>query len=263
MNIFSKIEVQRFVQEGFIVKHHFFDASEVEIMQKETNRLLEEGTFRNVSIDEDGNPSETSQNLQLIPLYDQSRIFRALPFQEKMIHAVSELIGDPYLLRLDQIFVKPARNGLGTSWHQDNAYFNIENPLKGLAAWIAIDDANSRNGAMQLIPGLHLQKFEHRRDPFSDHHIRCNPPEEQALTIEIKAGGVIFFCYGVPHQTGPNLSERSRAGLAYHYIHQDCITEQVHRFPNRCRYMTGPKASGGKNEYGIEVENDFVAAKNG
>ena len=53
MNIFSKIQVQRFVQEGFIVKHHFFDASEVEIMQKETNRLLEEGTFRNVSIDED------------------------------------------------------------------------------------------------------------------------------------------------------------------------------------------------------------------
>ena len=149
MNIFSKIEVQRFVQEGFIVKHHFFDASEVEVMQKETNRLLEKGTFRNVSTDEDGNPSENSQNLQLIPLYDQSRIFRALPFQEKMIRAVSELIGDPYLLRLDQIFLKPARNGLGTSWHQDNAYFNIENPLKGLAAWIAIDDANSRNGAMQ------------------------------------------------------------------------------------------------------------------
>ena len=89
MNIFSKIEVQRFVQDGFIVKHHFFDASEVEVMQKETNRLLEEGTFRNVCTDEDGNPSENSQNLQLIPLYDQSRIFRALPFQEKMIRAVS------------------------------------------------------------------------------------------------------------------------------------------------------------------------------
>ena len=68
MNIFSKIEVQRFVQEGFIVKNQFFDASEVEVMQKEKNRLLEEGTFRNVSIDEDGNPSEISQNLQLIPL---------------------------------------------------------------------------------------------------------------------------------------------------------------------------------------------------
>lgn len=95
MNIFSKIEVQRFVQEGFIVKHPFFDASEVEVMQKETNRLLEEGTFRIVSTYEDGNPSETSQNLQLIPLFDQSRIFRALPFQEKMIRAVSELIGDP------------------------------------------------------------------------------------------------------------------------------------------------------------------------
>ena len=125
MNIFSKIEVQRFVQEGFIVKHQFFDALEVEVMQKETNRLLEEGTFRNVSIDEDGNPSETLQNLQLIPLYDQSRIFRALPFQEKMIGAVSELIGDPHILRLDQIFLKPARNGLGTNWHQDLSLIHI------------------------------------------------------------------------------------------------------------------------------------------
>jgi hypothetical protein len=37
----------------------------------------------------------------------------------------------------------------------------------------------------------------------------------------------------------------------------------VHRFPNYCRYMTGPKASGGKNEYGIEVENDFVGSQDG
>ena len=83
MNIFSKIEVQRFVQEGFIVKHHFFETSEVEVMQKETNRLLEEGTFRNVSTDEDGNPSETSQNLQLIPLYYQSRISGHFRFRKK------------------------------------------------------------------------------------------------------------------------------------------------------------------------------------
>jgi hypothetical protein len=34
MNIFSKIEAQRFVQEGFIVKHHFFDASEVEVKKE-------------------------------------------------------------------------------------------------------------------------------------------------------------------------------------------------------------------------------------
>ena len=83
MNIFSKIEVQRFVQEGFIVKHHFFDTSEVEIMQKETNRLQEEGTFRNVSTDEDGNPSETSQNLRLIPLYERVGFSGHFRFRKK------------------------------------------------------------------------------------------------------------------------------------------------------------------------------------
>ena len=116
---------------------------------------------------------------------------------------------------------------MGTSWHQDNAYFNIENPLKGLAAWIAIDDANSRNGAMQLIPGLHQQKFEHQRDPFSDHHIRCNPPEEQALTIEIKAGGVIFSVMGSPIRQVPTC--RNVHGQVSHTITSIRIVSR-----NRC-----------------------------
>ena len=107
--------------------------------------------------------------------------------------------------------------------------------MQGVALWIAIHDANPSNGTLQLIQGMHHQNLKHERDPLSDHHIRCHPPDAHPLTVELKAGGAIFFCYGVPHQTGANLSDQPRAGLVFHSIHEDSISEQVHHFPNLCR----------------------------
>jgi len=258
MKVFNEEETRSYLEDGFVIKSDFFNFDEVTLIKKETERLYSEGIFRNIATDEYGNKSKSKKNFQLIPLYDQSKIFRSLPYQQKVIQAISELIGDPFVLRLDQIFLKPARNGLGTNWHQDNAYFKISDPMKGIALWIAIHDANASNGTIEIIPGLHHQTLEHERDSSSDHHIRCYPHDEKSLTVELNAGGVIFFCYGIPHKTGPNRSEHPRAGLAYHFIHEDFISEKVHQFPNYCRYMTGEKASGGMNEYGTLVEHEFM-----
>ena len=51
--------------------------------------------------------------------------------------------GPALILRLDQVFLKPPRDGMGTNWHQDNAYFKISDPLKGTAMWIAVHDATA------------------------------------------------------------------------------------------------------------------------
>ena len=78
----------------------------------------------------------------------------------------------------------------------------------GTAMWIAVHDATTANGTLQVIPDVFRTAFEHSRDPYSDHHIRCYPPEERAVHLELPAGGVAFFCYGTPHATGPNTTDR-------------------------------------------------------
>ena len=134
-------------------------------------RFKREGLVRNVATDGDGTThSTTKANLQLIPLFDKSDLVRALPFDAKVVEAVGQLIGEPFLLHLDQMFLKPARHGVGTAWHQDNAYFRIADPLRGTAMWIAIHDATLANGTLHLIPGSHRERYEHRRDP------RLRPP---------------------------------------------------------------------------------------
>jgi ectoine hydroxylase-related dioxygenase (phytanoyl-CoA dioxygenase family) len=187
-------------------------------------------------------------------MFDKSNFYRAMPFAPKVVAAVSQLIGDPVLLHLDQVFLKPGRHGTGTNWHQDNAYFKISNPLRGTALWTAVHDATIANGTIRLIPGSFRTSYEHRRDPDSDHHIRCWPPEDDAIAVELPAGGVVFFAYGVAHCTGGNTTDKERAGVALHFINGSVDQEAVSGFePGRRPHLTGSGSTGGLAEYGVQV----------
>jgi len=255
----SEQQIHHFRTHGYALAHEFFNAEEVAAMRAELDRFVNDGLIRNVTTEGDGQTtSQKKQNLQLCPMAPHSSLFKSLPFEPKVLEAVTELIGEPFLLHLDQVFLKPAKTGTGTSWHQDNAYFKIDQPLKGTAMWIAIHDATVENGTMHLIPDVFNQSLEHERDPMSDHHIRCYPDESQAVPCELKAGGVAFFCYGTPHCTRNNTSDSERAGAAFHFLRVDQAKPELIPDDRDYRpYLTGPKASGGQNEYGETVAGQF------
>ncbi len=253
--IFSHDEMETFRSDGYARKDGFFDERETRAIQNEVSRLKDAGKLRNVATDGDGKTSaEALRNLQLCPMYNHSRFFRALPFHPQVVGAVSELIGDPHILHLDQVFLKPGGDGMGTNWHQDNAYFKITDPMRGTAMWISVHDATLENGTMSVIPGSFREWYEHSRDPFSNHHIRCYPPEDQAVPIELSAGSVLFFCYGTAHRTGANGTRRERAGVAFHFLHADHAQKDLVASGRDYRpFMTGPSATGGAEEYGEVV----------
>jgi ectoine hydroxylase-related dioxygenase (phytanoyl-CoA dioxygenase family) len=248
-------QIERFRREGYLAIPDLFTEREIRGMQAELDRLFQGGMLRNVATDGDGKThSQTKFNYQICPIYHKSTFFRAMPFEPKIIETVTQLIGDPIIEHLDQIFLKPGRSGSPTNWHQDNAYFRIGDPLRGTAMWTAIHDATIANGTIKVIPGSHREVYEHSRDPDSDHHIRCYPPEGKAISLELPAGGVAFFCYGVAHATGPNRTDKARAGLAIHFLHVDYAKPELIEENRTTRpYLTGPKATGGLREYGVKV----------
>jgi phytanoyl-CoA hydroxylase len=253
--VLTPAQIEQFRADGYTTAPTFFSPSEVRAMQAEVQRFLRDGLLRNVRTEGDGKThSGAAKNLQLCPMYQQSRIFRALPFEPKVTQAVASLIGEPFILHLDQIFLKPGGDGVGTSWHQDNAYFKIRDPMRGTAMWIAVHDATVANGTLHVVPGSFREAYEHSRDPFSDHHIRCFPPEEREVPVELPAGGVVFFCYGTAHCTKANRTDRERAGAAFHFLHADYAQDDLIQEGRDYRpYLTGPKASGGWREYGEKV----------
>ena len=254
----SAEQVQLFKKQGYLSVPHFFDSREVAALQADVERLRREGILNNVATDGDGKTvSKSKVNLQICPMSPKSTLIRALPFESKVISAVTSLIGDRILLHLDQCFLKPAQHGSGTNWHQDNAYFQIADPWKGVAMWIAVHDATVANGTIHVIPDLVHAQLPHQKDPESNHHIRCYPPEERAVPLELPAGGVAFFAYGVPHSTRGNTTLKDRAGIAFHFLHEEyATTEEFTKrkyTPRSYPVLSGPNAKGGVDAYGERV----------
>ncbi len=139
-------QIAQFRAQGYLAVPDFWTQREVRAIQAELERLVAAGKLRNVATEGDGKTHSTTQaNLQLCPMWPHSDFFRAMPFAPKVAEAVRQLIGDPVLLHLDQVFWKPGRHGSGTNWHQDNAYFQIDDPLKGTALWTAAHEATVAN----------------------------------------------------------------------------------------------------------------------
>lgn len=256
--VLTSDQVAQFRQDGYVVVPGLLTKREAAAMAAEVKRLQEAGLIRNVRTEGDGaTRSGTEANLQMIPLYPHSELFRALPFDDRVVQAVTALIGEPAIVHLDQLFLKPARHGTGTDWHQDNNYFQIPDPLAGTAMWLAAHDATVENGTLHVAPGSYREELAHERDPYSDHHVRCIVPEERAVPCEVEAGGAVFFCYGTAHSTRANRTDHDRAGVAYHFLngrYADLVKSDWQR-----RWLTGPQASGGMEEYGTRVAGTFGA----
>ncbi len=251
----TKEQIAHHQREGYLIVHNFFDANEVAALQTDLRRLLDEGKLNNVATDGDGvTPSEMQINLQICPVGPHSELIRALPFSDKVRGAVQSLIPGDVVQQLDQIFFKPPHQGVGTGWHQDNAYFKAPDPSHGLGMWIALHDATVKNGTMHIVPQSHLERYDHDRDQGSNHHIHCRIDEETETIVPavMDAGGVLFFNFGIAHCTKRNNSDHERAGLALHFI-SDSLLEQVAGRPDR-PYLTGANYSRGLKEFGENME---------
>ena len=247
-------DLKQFREQGYLVIHHFFAEREVAAMRAELERFKREGLLHNVATEGDGKTIATKvQNLQICPITPKSEFYRALPFHSKIVSVVRQLIGDPVVHHLDQIFLKPGGHGAGTGWHQDNGYFKISDPSKGVGMWTAIHDAHVANGTMHIVPRVFTTVLEHTRDGNSDHHIGCNVDESEAIPVEMKAGGALFFNYGIPHCTKANTTDKERGGLALHFLR----TDYKHSDQNYGPHLTGPEATGGMKEFGVKVEGTW------
>lgn len=221
----SPDQIAHFQQEGWLAVSDFFTAREVAALQAEIAHLQDAGKLRNVATAGDGvTRTSAVANLQLCPSAPHSALIRALRSAPKTTTAIRSLIGDPVLYVLDQIFLKPPHHGAGTRWHQDNAYWHQPDPSAGTGMWIAVHAATRANGTMHIIPRSHGHLARHERDPGSDHHIHAPQVDEsQALPIELPAGGVLFFNFGILHCTRANHTDHARAGLALHFANQDRV----------------------------------------
>ena len=145
----------------------------------------------------------------------------------RIIDVMEDMLGETVILRHSHFFAKLPGDGMRVSWHQDASYWPLT-PSKVVSAWLAIDDSDVGNGAMQVIPGSHLNAQVAFRDSAADERNVLNQtvehPEafgEPPVALELRAGQISLHSDWVLHGSEPNQSNRRRCGLAMRYLSKD------------------------------------------
>jgi len=157
-------------------------------------------------------------------LIDQDNSWLKYAMLPEILDTVRALIGDDIIVWGSALFAKKGIGGKATPWHQDGHYWPIR-PLQTVTAWIAIDDVDTGNGCLRVIPTSHVDQKLH------DHYTEDSPDVvlNQALEVgddrfgtprdvELKAGQFSVHDVYLIHGAAANDSGRRRAGLVFRYM---------------------------------------------
>jgi ectoine hydroxylase-related dioxygenase (phytanoyl-CoA dioxygenase family) len=166
------------------------------------------------------------------PIVDISPVFAAIARDERILSPIRQLYGDDMLLFKDKLIFKlPGMTGY--TMHQDWAWWQPF-PQEIVSVTVAIDGADSSNGALEVFPGYHrnlLSTPGELRNMNADEITLIDAAKGEML--ETKPGDVLLFDCLTPHQSGPNTSERSRQQLYLSYCaakHGDLYKTQADHY---------------------------------
>lgn len=143
-----------------------------------------------------------------------------------LLDRVEELLGPDFYLWGAQFFCKFPGDGTIVPWHQDAQYWPFS-PRRSVTAWIAVFDTDTSNAAMRIIPGSHRQgDVAHHEVGGAQYMLPQEVDagainESEAVSLDLAAGEMSLHDDGLIHGSGPNLSDRVRAGLVLRYSAMD------------------------------------------
>ena len=215
--------------DGYWVAPVLFDADEVAVFNDATQRVID-GVYRGDRLPTLCLPFEPSAtDLRKIDnAWWADGDLAALATDPRLAEIAALLLGaDRVLLWQDQLLYKPPGGPTETTigWHQDWASWDtVASHGAFVTAWVAFDDVDDANGAMQMIPGSHTWGLVEGGSNFfgTDRDAQLDTLGEgrvaQPKSIVMSAGQVSFHHPLTFHGSGPNTSNRLRRSLAIHFV---------------------------------------------
>jgi len=137
-----------------------------------------------------------------------------------LLNIARYFLGDDIIMKFNSCFLKPARTGAATPWHQDNGLWR-DGETEPFNFWMPLEPATQENGCMQFIPRSHKTEIiEHVLYPDSIHgelpraHVQKMIEKHGVHHIELDPGDVVFWHSNMWHYSPPNKSEKSRIAVA-------------------------------------------------
>ena len=176
----------------------------------------------------------------------------------RVLDAVATVLGPNLILVYSSVFIKPARGSGRVAWHQDNNYWPSVHGTDVVTVWLAIDDADADNSALQVIPGSHTGYREFATVPTADaaemlpkKAVVTDDMERSAVTLAMPAGALSVHDSFLLHGSGTNRTERRRAGYTIRYCSTDSTWLDVDEHPIPVYLVRGE--AGARGERYVDV----------
>ena len=215
---------------GYIVVENVISAKDIAELRKITDEYVDKSRevteHTNVFDLEPGHTPESPQlrriknPVALHPIYD--RMLR----HDYILDSVAQLIGPNIRYDTSKLNMKSAGFGSPVEWHQDFAFAADVTNDDMLSVGLAIDDMTRDNGCLLFIPGSHKGPVynHHQNDVFVGAITNPDFRPDNAVPIEVKAGGITIHHTRTLHASAPNLSGQSRRLFLLQYCAADVLS---------------------------------------
>lgn len=203
-------QIRFYNDQGYLKGFRIFPDAEILEHRSYFDRLL----ARQIA---DGGDSYSIRRMQRFsqPIWD-------IITEPRILDYVQDIIGPDIVAWGFQYFCKLPGDGKVVSWHQDASYWPLT-PSQTVTVWLAVDDADRKNGCMQVIPGTHklgLLDFDlSGADENSVLPQKVKGAENlgDPVCFELKSGEISLHADMLVHGSEPNNSTRRRCGLTVRY----------------------------------------------
>ena len=147
-----------------------------------------------------------------------SPVFDKVCNNTKILDAVESLIGKNILICGTTLFVKNPNEEGFVSFHQDAKYIGLE-PYNWVTAWVAITDANEKNGCMKMWAGSHKEDLKYHNQKFDENNLLTrgqtveNVPINETKPVILKSGQMSLHHPKIVHGSGVNKTKDRRIGF--------------------------------------------------
>ena len=147
-----------------------------------------------------------------------SPLFNKVCLNKNILDAVESIIGKNILICGTTLFIKNPKEKGFVSFHQDAKYIGLE-PHNWVTVWIAITDANEKNGCMRMLPGSHKENLKHHEQNFDENNLLTrgqtikNVSLDKTEPVTLKAGQISLHHPKIVHGSGLNYTDDRRIGF--------------------------------------------------
>jgi len=210
--VLTQAQLQHYNDKGFILPLDVFTPDEIAVHRAYFERLMVKAEAKGWN-----SYSINSWQTRCDGLYD-------LIHTERILDYVQDLLGENLICWATHYFSKLPGDGKRVSWHQDASYWPLT-PSKTVTVWLAIDDTDIENGAMQVIPGSHRHgQISFERSSAEENNVlnqtvrAAESYGDAPVAFELKAGQMSLHSDLLLHGSEPNLSNRRRCGLTMRFV---------------------------------------------